>query len=127
MRTWYTIKAREVLGPEPHDDKEITVLDRRLVWRDGLITFEADPRIVGNILEAIGLEEGTKTLDMPIVLEDIRKEDDEKLSRDQASKFRSIAALANYLALDRPDLQVAVSVLCQKMARPTVGSWLRLK
>ena len=104
-----------------------TVLDRRLVWRDGLITFEADPRIVGNILEAIGLEEGTKTLDLPIVLEDIRREDDEKLSRDQVSKFRSIAALANYLALDWPDLQVAVSVLCQKMAKPTVGSWLRLK
>ena len=35
--------------------------------------------------------------------------------------------MSNYLALDRPDLQVAVSVLRQKMARPTVGSWLQLK
>ena len=126
MRTLYTIKTRGVLGPELHDDKEITVLNRRLVWRDGLITYEADPRIVGNILEAMGLEEGWKTLHTPIVVEDIRREDEE-LSCDQASKFRSIAALANYLALDGPDLQVAVSVLCQKMAPPTVESWLRLK
>ena len=35
--------------------------------------------------------------------------------------------MANYLAFDWPDLQVAVSVLCQKMARPTAGSWLQLK
>ena len=127
MRTWYTMKTRGVLGPELHDDKEITVLNRRLVWRDGLITHEADPRIVGNILEAMGLEEGSKTLDTPIVVEEIRREEDEELSRDQASKFRSIAALANYLALDRPDLQVAVSVLCQKVAPQTLGSRLRLE
>ena len=95
MRTWFTIKTRGVLGPEPHDDKEITVLSWKLVWRDGLITFDADPRIVGNILEAMGLEEGSKTLDTPIVVEDTRGEDDEELSRDQASKFRSVAALAN--------------------------------
>ena len=68
------------------------------------------------------MEEGSKTLDTPIVVEDTRGEEDEELSHDQASKFRSVAALANYLALDRPDLQVAVSVLCQKMARPTAGA-----
>ena len=61
----------------------------------------------------------SKTLDKPIEVEDTRVEEDEELSRDQASKFRSIAASANYLALDRPDLQVDVSVLCQ----PTAGSW----
>ena len=61
------------------------------------------------------------------MVEDTRGEEDEELSNDQASKFRSVAALANYLALDRPDLQVAVSVLCQKMAWPTAGSWLQLK
>ena len=43
MRTWYTMKMRGVLSPEPHDDKKITVLNRKLVWRDGLITYEPDP------------------------------------------------------------------------------------
>ena len=64
-------------------------------------------------------------MDTPIVVE--AREEDEELRRDQASKFRRFAALANYLALDWPDLQVAVSVLCQKMTQPTVGSWLQLK
>ena len=75
----------------------------------------------------MGLEDGSKSLDTPIVVEDTRGEEDEELSRDQAGEFRSVPAMANYLALDRPDLQVAVNVLCQKMARPTAGSWLRLK
>ena len=40
----------------------------------------------------------------------------------EAKKFRSVAALANYVAMDRPDIQVAVSVLCQKMSKPTQKS-----
>ena len=51
----------------------------------------------------------------------------EELSREGATKFRSVAALANYVALDRPDVQVAVSMLCQKMATSTVKSWETLK
>ena len=39
------------------------------------------------------------------------------MSHDQASKFRSVAALANYLALDRPDLQVAVWLQLKRVAR----------
>ena len=35
--------------------------------------------------------------------------------------------MANHLALDQPDLQVAVIVLCQKIALPTAGSWQQLK
>ena len=41
------------------DDMEITVLNRREVRCDGSTTYDADPRIVGNILEAMGLEEGS--------------------------------------------------------------------
>ena len=54
------------MGPKPHDNKEIAVLNRRLVWR-GLITYEADTRIVGN---------GSKTLDAPVVVEDARGEEE---------------------------------------------------
>ena len=45
----------------------------------------------------------------------------------EAKTFRSMAALANYVAIDRPDTQVAVSVLCQKMSKPTQKSWEKLK
>ena len=45
----------------------------------------------------------------------------------EAKKLRSVAALANYVAMDRPDTQVAVSALCQKMSKPTQKSWEKLK
>ena len=35
--------------------------------------------------------------------------DDEVLGPEDAWRFRRIAALANYVSLDRPDLQAAVS------------------
>ena len=34
-----------------------------------------------------------------------------ELSKEEAGKFRRIAALMNYVAQDRPDMQVAVSRL----------------
>ncbi len=44
----------------------------------------------------------------------------------EAKKIRSVAALANYVAMDRPDIQVAVSILSQKMSKPTQKSWEKL-
>ena len=41
-------EIRGVFVSEVQDDK-ITVLNRRLVWRDRLITFDGDTRIVGRI------------------------------------------------------------------------------
>ena len=35
--------------------------------------------------------------------------------------------MANYVAMDRPDTQVAKSVLCQKMSKPAQKSWEKLK
>ena len=78
---------------------------------------------MSNILKAMGLKEGWKTLDAPVVVEDARGEEHEELSRDQANKFRSFAVLN--LALGQP--AVAVSSLCQKIVWPTAGSLLRLK
>ena len=37
-----------------------------------------------------------------------------------ARRFRSLAAVVNYMALDRPDLQFAASVLGRYMSRPTL-------
>ena len=36
-----------------------------------------------------------------------------------ARSFRAVAARANYLGLDRPDLQFASKELCREMAKPT--------
>ena len=46
----YELKMRARLGGEAEDDKEITLLNRMLVWTRGSLTFEADPKHVREIL-----------------------------------------------------------------------------
>ena len=68
-------------------------------------------------------------LDAPIVAETPREAaiEEVELGTAVAKKFCRVAALANYVAMDRPDTQVAVSVLYQKMSKPTQKSWEKLK
>ena len=35
MESWFEIKLRGILGPEPGDQKEVTILGRRVVWGEG--------------------------------------------------------------------------------------------
>jgi hypothetical protein len=96
MKSWYDVKTRGVLGPEPGDDKEITILNRKLLWAEpGLITYEADPKNIEQIVKAMGLQSGSKGLDAPIVVESAKEaaEESKELSHAKATKFRSVAAL----------------------------------
>ena len=52
---------------------------------------------------------------------------DEELSPADTTRYRAIAARANYLAADRPDLMYAVKELCRGMAKPTQRYWNKLK
>lgn len=44
-----------------------------------------------------------------------------------ASRYRAMAARANYLAADRTDLMYAVKAICRSMAKPTMGALKKLK
>ena len=46
-------------------------------------------------------------------------EGEEKLEKREGTNFRAFAARANYLALDRLDIQFAVKELCRGMANPS--------
>ena len=52
----YKTKVRGILGPEDHDMKAITILNRILEWGHGRITLEADPRHDDIILKTLILE-----------------------------------------------------------------------
>ena len=43
-----------------------------------------------------------------------------------ATRFRAVAAKANYLAADRPDIEYAVKGICRKMAKPAEADWHKL-
>ena len=46
---------------------------------------------------------------------------------EEMTRFRALAARANYLAADRPDAQFAAKEVCRDMAAPSAASWARLK
>ena len=77
----------------------------------------------------MGLSPDSKGLSAPVVAESARDAaiEGEELSHAGATKFRGVAVLANYAAVDRLDIQVAVSTLHQKMSTPTAKSWEALK
>ena len=43
MKAKYELKVRGVLGGAWGDQREVTILNRRLRWEDDEITYEADP------------------------------------------------------------------------------------
>ena len=44
-----------------------------------------------------------------------------------ATEFRGLAARANYLSLDRPDIQFATKEICREMAKPTERGMLKIR
>ena len=121
----YLTKVRGLIGPEPHDEKAIVILNRIIEWRGDGIVMEADPRHVEMILKELGME-SCKGSDVVGITIDIRG-DDVKLNKDDAKAFRSLAARCNFLSADRPDIQYACKEMCRRMSEPSDGDWTLLK
>ena len=109
MEESYELKMRAMLGDDVGDDREITILNRRIVWKEGCLHYEADTKHVSEILKYFKLNNASKSLFVPFVREtreELAKEDIE-LSAEVATEFPGLAARANYLSLDRVDIQYA--------------------
>ena len=116
------------LGPAPTDTKELTVLNRVLRWTADGIEYEADPRQGERLVEGLGLDSGCKATATPGLKPLIEKlVDDKVLSAEAHSVFRALAARANYLAQDRPDLQYSAKEVCRFMSAPAESSEAALK
>ena len=50
-----------------------------------------------------------------------------ELDADEATTFRALAARANYLSMDRPEISYASKELCRDFAKPTKSSWEKLR
>ena len=129
MQKWYELKVRSMLGPEPGDDKQATILGRILRWGSTALTYEADPKHAELLIKGLGLDAGSTGVQMPCGVDHYALDgmESEVLSKEEGSIYRQLAARANYLAQDRPDLQFAVKELCREMSTPTTRSWKRLK
>ena len=54
------------------------------------------------------------------------EEKNDELQGKEATRFRAVAARANYLQADRPDIQYAVKEICRRMAKPVESDWRKL-
>ena len=98
----------EFLGPDGDQTKEGA-------------EYEADPRQVERLLEEIDLVgEGVKGVGTPSVKPLPHQVAEEKeLPESEHTKFRGLAARANYLAADRVDIIYPAKEICRFMAAPS--------
>jgi hypothetical protein len=80
------------------------------------------------ILEHFGLDESSKMLPKTGDKEDDKAETEEvKMSAEEVTVFRGVAARANYMSADCPQVQYATKEVCRDMAAPTVRAHEKLK
>ncbi len=123
----YEITEAQRLGPGPNDHKEARVLNRLVRWTDHGLEYEADPRQCEKLLRDVKLD-GAKSVGSPGVKPSMEQiESDRPLPADKQSPFRAVAARANYLAADRPEIQFAAKEVCRWMSSPSELSLGALK
>ena len=134
------------LGDEPGMSNEVKILNRKLRWHDGAgISYEADGKHAEAIIRETGASNLT-SLKIPMPKEskdEVRdKTDDivEKrrlrmlgmkeqpligqiLSPAETTRYRALAATANFLAMGRGDIVYCAKELTRHMATPTTADW----
>ena len=126
-------KLRGILGPDASkgDISEIVILNRIMAWIPGdrstpdCISLEADPRHAELICKHLNLRgKEAKGVTSPgfkrRLDEEVQEGDDEALSSQEATDYRSIAMRGAYLSEDRPDIRFACKELARRMQAPTV-------
>ena len=90
--------------------------------------YEADQRHAEHLIKALNMQDA-KSVSAPQEEDKPWKaeEEAEMLNFEKAHEYRSLVARANYLAMDRSDIQNAVKEVCKTMAKPTVGCRRKLK
>ena len=123
----FEIKTK-VVGAAEEEVREARVLNRVLRITEQGWEYEPDQRHAEIIIDSMGMQEA-KGVSTPG--EDERRfeeeENDKPLGSEDATQYRKVAARANYLSADRPDIMFAVQEICREMANPTIGGKRKLK
>ena len=94
----FELKVRGIIGPERSDDKSIRLLNRVFEWKPEGIICEADQRHAEIIVEQLGLNGRTKGLSTTGAKP--TEVNEAEITQEDATRYRAIAARANYLAQD---------------------------
>ena len=118
MKAEYEVKVRGLLGPDKHDDKQMTILNRCIEWRKNEIWYEADPRHAEILVRELGLKDKRPVVTPGINTVIKEGEDDPHLDGEFSTKYRQIIARCNFITQDRPDAQYSVKEAAKGMANP---------
>ena len=117
----FEIKTK-IIGQGEGEDREARVLNRIIRVTPKGWEYELDQRHADILIQAMNLSlanlvkapgEDEKNWEM--------SETDQAVDPKEETHFRALAARANYLALDRMDLQYATKEVCRGMSAPTRG------
>ena len=125
FRSKYKTKVRGIIGPDAHDMKAITILNRIVEWTDDGIQYEADPRHVDLVIAELKLEaaKGTGITGS----RNTTLEEDVELGPEETTRYRSIGARLNFLSADRVDIQFACKKICRPMSAPRSSDWAKVR
>ena len=108
--------------------QEARILNRIIRATENGWEYEADQRHCDLIIRETGADKMSGLThpggDKRIVAEE--EEKSSELQGSAATRFRAVAARANYLAAYRPDVEYAVKEICRKMCKPAEGDWQKL-
>ena len=119
LSTRFEIKTTTV-GPNADGEvKEARTLNRVIRVTDHGWEYEADQRHADLIIQETGAA-SKGTLSHPGGEKKTLEEEAEskELVGAEATRFRAVAARANYLSADRPDIRYSVKEVCRRMAKP---------
>lgn len=100
-------------------------MNRVVIASEDGYTYEADARYSQFVVNTFNLQD-SKPLSSPAA--GMTQEGEEMLLEHKRPKMlQSICARANFLSIDRSDIQHTAKSLCRAMSKPTEGYWSRLE
>jgi len=127
LQKHYELEEGARLGPGPKDTKESKMLNRIVRWTPVGLEYEADPRQAEQLIRDMGMS-WSKPVGTPgVKVTSEQLAEDRDLSHQRQRPYRGVAARANYLSADRPDMQHAAKEVCRWMSTPTETALLALK
>jgi hypothetical protein len=103
----------------------VSILNRIVTVTEKALEYQADQRHAEIIVKDLELTSESKGVVTPGVNE--REEGGEELGEFDASRYRAIAARANYLAQDRADVHLAAKEISRFTSNPEPEDWRMAK
>ena len=100
----FEIKSK-IIGIQEEEEKEVRILNRIIRVTENGWEYEPDQRHADLIVRGLGLEKAKGCVTPGEELKEWEEEEDSQiLDPNLQREYRGLAARANYLAVDRPDL-----------------------